>query len=55
LIARVRFVDVSIAPVAEVTQAVRTAAEDRDVIFTPPGKSVLRGKIPGARDGGNAG
>ena len=54
LIARVRFVDVSIAPVAEVTQAVRTAAENEDVIFTPPGTSVLRGKIPGARDGGNA-
>ena len=55
LIARVRFVDVSIAPVAEVTKAVNTAAQNQDVTFTPPGTSILRGTIPGARGGGNAG
>jgi hypothetical protein len=55
LIARVRFVDVSIAPVAEVTKAVNTAAQNQDVTFTPPGTTILRGTIPGARGGANAG
>ena len=54
LIERVRFVDVSIAPVAEVTAAVTAAAENREVVFTPPGTSVLRGAVAGPRGGGNA-
>ncbi len=55
LVARVRFVDVSIAPVAEITKAINTAIEDQNVIFKPPGTSILRGAIPRARGGGNVG
>jgi hypothetical protein len=55
LVARVRFVDVSIAPVAGITKAINTAVKNQNVIFRPPGTSVLRGEIPRARGGGNAG
>jgi hypothetical protein len=51
VVARVRFVDVSIAPVTEITKAINTAFENQKIVFKRPGTSVLRGAIPRARGG----
>ena len=52
LVARVRFVEVSIAPVKEITQAVNQAVEDETIIVNRPGTTVLRGVVSAGRDGG---
>ena len=50
VVARVRFVDVSIAPAKEIRQVVRGALEDSSLVLDKPGRSVLRGTIPRAGD-----
>jgi hypothetical protein len=49
IIARVRFVDVSIAPAKEIRRVVRGALEQSSLVLDKPGRSVLRGEIPRAR------
>jgi hypothetical protein len=55
IVARVRFVDVSIAPVDAITKTINAALENQKIIFKRPGTSVLRGTIPRSRGGGAAG
>jgi len=57
IIARVRFVDVSIAPVDEIRRLVRDALQEAALVLEEPGDVVLRGAIPRAsqQDGGGAG
>jgi hypothetical protein len=50
VVARVRFVDVSIAPAREIRQVVRGALEDSSLVLDKPGRSVLHGTIPRAGD-----
>jgi hypothetical protein len=50
VVARVRFVDVSIAPAKEIRQVVRGALEDSSLVLDKPGRSVLRGTISRAGD-----
>ena len=50
VVARVRFVDVSIAPAKEIRQVVRGALEESSLVLDKPGRSVLRGTIPRAGD-----
>ena len=50
VVARVRLVDVSIAPAKEIRQVVRGALEDSSLVLDKPGRSVLRGTIPRAGD-----
>ena len=50
VVARVRFVDVSIAPAKEIRQVVRGALEDSSLVLDKPGRSVLRGTLPRAGD-----
>jgi hypothetical protein len=52
VIARVRAVEVSLAPVDEITDAINKAIKDRTVVVQPPGTTVLRGEIRGVRGGG---
>jgi hypothetical protein len=51
VVARVRFVDVSIAPTRDIARLVRQAIENQDLVLTEPGEVVLRGEIPGAAGG----
>jgi hypothetical protein len=46
VIARVRFVDVSIAPVKTIRKLVRDAIENTALVIEEPGEVVLRGEIP---------
>jgi hypothetical protein len=50
LIARVRFVDVSIAPVKTIRKLVRSALQESALVLTEPGEVVLRGRIPSAAE-----
>jgi hypothetical protein len=50
VVARARFVDVSIAPAKEIRQVVRGALEESSLVLERPGRSVLRGSIPRAGD-----
>jgi hypothetical protein len=52
VIARVRAVEVSLAPVDEITNAINKAVRNRSVIVQLPGTTVLRGEIRGVRGGG---
>ncbi len=54
VIARVRYVDVSIAPVKTIKQLVRDAIENTELVLTEPGTKILRGEIPtgGGQGGG---
>ena len=55
LVARVTFVDVSIAPVKSVRKLVRDAIENTELVLEEPGELILRGEIPksaGRRLGG---
>jgi hypothetical protein len=52
VIARVRAVEVSLAPVEEITDAINKAIKDRTVVVQLPGTTVLRGEIRGVRGGG---
>lgn len=54
VVARVRFVDVSIAPTREIARLVRRAIQDQDLVLEEPGEVALRGEIPAARGGGGA-
>ena len=55
IVARVRFVDVSIAPVKTIQRLVQDAIENTALVIEEPGEVVLRGEIPKAADqgGGN--
>ncbi len=55
VIARVQFVDVSIAPVKTIQKLVRDAIESTALVLEEPGEVVLRGEIPKAADAGGAG
>jgi hypothetical protein len=48
LVARVRFVDVSIAPVREIAEIVQQALENTSLVLRKPGETVLRGTVPRA-------
>jgi Anti-sigma-K factor rskA len=48
VVARVRFVDVSIAPVNEIRKLVRDAIENTELVLEKPGETVLRGEVPRA-------
>jgi hypothetical protein len=48
VVARVRFVDVSIAPAKQIRQVVRAALEESSLVLEKPGRTVLRGTIPRA-------
>lgn len=50
VVARVRFVDVSIASVADVRKLVGDAIRDQALVLEKPGDTVLRGEIPAAQD-----
>jgi hypothetical protein len=54
VVARVRFVDVSIAPVTTIRQLVRDAIKNTSLVLDEPGDKVLRGEIPRAQDQGGA-
>ncbi len=57
IVARVQFVDVSIAPVKAIRDLVRDAIESTALVIKEPGKVVLRGEIPKAagQDGSGSG
>jgi hypothetical protein len=55
VIARVRFVDVSIAPVKTIRQLVRDAIDNTELVLDEPGTKILRGEIPAGNGGGNGG
>jgi hypothetical protein len=46
VVARVRFVDVSIAPTQEIRRVVQEAIENTALVLEKPGETVLRGTIP---------
>ena len=46
VVARVRFVDISIAPAREIRRVVQEALRDGSLVLDKPGRSVLRGTIP---------
>ena len=51
VVARVRYVDVSIAPVTAIRKLVRGAIKNTSLVLDEPGKTVLRGAIPKASGG----
>ncbi len=56
IVARVRFVDISIAPVGEVRSTIRDALNDEKLVIRKPGETVLSGTVPRLPDeGGGAG
>ncbi|MCD6015499.1 MAG: Sigma-70 region 4 type 2 [Solirubrobacterales bacterium] len=48
VVARVRFVEVAIAPAKEIRRVVERALEETSLVVDRPGRSVLRGEIPPA-------
>jgi len=50
VVARVRFVDVSIAPVKDVRRLVGDAIRDQALVLDKPGETVLLGEIPAAQE-----
>lgn len=55
VVARVRFVDISIAPVKAIRKLVRDAIQSTALVIEEPGEVVLRGEIPkAAGQGGSA-
>jgi hypothetical protein len=55
VIARVRFVDISIAPVKTIRKLVREAINSTELVITEPGTKILRGAIPPGAQGGTGG
>jgi len=55
VVARVQFVDVSIAPVKTVQKLVRDAIKNTALVIEEPGEVVLRGEIPRATEQGGSG
>ena len=55
VVARVRFVDVSIAPVDDVRRLVGDAIRDQALVLEKPGETVLLGEIPVAQQSAGAG
>lgn len=55
VVARVRFVDVSIASVKDVRRLVGDAIRDQALVLEKPGDTVLLGEIPVAQQSGDAG
>ena len=54
VVLKLRSVDVSIAPVDEITKAVKKAFNNQKIVFKRPGTTILRGEIPRSRGGGGA-
>jgi hypothetical protein len=52
VIARVQLVNVSLAPVTQVRQAIKTAIQQKKIIISRPGTSILQGAIPKSGTGG---
>ena len=52
VIARVQLVNVSLAPVTQVRRAIQTAIQQKKIIITRPGTSILQGPIPKSATGG---
>jgi hypothetical protein len=50
IVARVQFVDVSVAPVNTIRNVIQAAIEKNNVVVQRPGTSVLRGRIPRTTD-----
>jgi hypothetical protein len=46
VVARVRYVDISIAPAKEIRRVVQQALQDSSLVLDKPGRTVLRGAIP---------
>jgi hypothetical protein len=55
VIARVQFVDVSIAPIKTIRKLVRDAISNTELVIDEPGTKVLRGAIPGGQSAGSSG
>ena len=63
VIARVQYVDVSIAPIKTIERLIRDAIDNTELVLTEPGEKILRGAIPagatgqggGAQDGAGQG
>jgi hypothetical protein len=55
VIARVHFVDVSIAPINTIKQLVRDAIKNTELVINEPGTKVLRGEIPSGGGGQSSG
>jgi hypothetical protein len=55
VIARVRFVDVSIAPIKTIRQIVRDAIDNTELVINEPGTKILRGEIPAGGGQGGSG
>jgi hypothetical protein len=49
VVARVRFVDVSIAPIDEIRKLVKGAIQETSLVLDKPGETVLRGAVPRAQ------
>ena len=55
VVARVRFVDVSIAPVKTIQKLVEDAIENTALVIKEPGEVILRGEIPKTSEQGDSG
>jgi hypothetical protein len=55
IVARVHFVDISIAPVEEVRQTVRQALNSEQLVIAKPGETVLTGTVPRIQQQGGDG
>jgi hypothetical protein len=53
VVAKVRFVEVSLAPIGEITKAISDAYTKKKVVFKRPGTTVLRGAIRSSRRSGS--
>ena len=52
VIARVRFVDVSIAPIETIENLIRDAIDSTQLVLDEPGTKILRGELPAGGPGG---
>ncbi len=55
VIARVRYVDVSIAPIKTIERLIREAIENTELVLDEPGTKILRGVLPTGGAGGGGG
>ncbi len=54
VIARVRYVDVSIAPIKTIESLIRDAIDNTELVLNEPGEKILRGEIPAGGGQGGA-
>jgi hypothetical protein len=55
VVARVQFVDVSIAPVQDIRKLVKDAIQNTRLVLKKPGETVLRGEVPKTQQPSNSG